>query len=65
MRGDSSNSRRASPARFRWDLLDDQVVEIDRQIAEGIAAEERGELQDGEVAMAEIRAELDARRSGG
>lgn len=39
----------------------DSVAEIDRQIAEGIAAEERGELVDGETAMAEIRAELRAR----
>lgn len=36
----------------------DSVAEIDRQIAEGIAAEE---LVDGETAMAEIRAELRAR----
>ena len=33
------------------------IEDIDRQIAEGIAAEERGELHDGEQAMAEIRAE--------
>lgn len=39
----------------------DSVAEIDRQIAEGIAAEELGELVDGETAMAEIRAELRAR----
>lgn len=41
------------------------MEEIDRQVAEGIAAEERGDLVDGETAMAEIRAELEARRSGG
>jgi hypothetical protein len=41
------------------------IEEIDRQIAAGIAAEERGELHDGERAMAEIRAELEARRSNG
>lgn len=41
------------------------LCEIDRQVADGIAAEERGELHVGEEAMAEIRAELEARRSGG
>ena len=51
--------------RFNEDFLGDHMEEIDRQIAEGVAAEERGELVDGDVAMAEIRAELDSRRSGG
>jgi Arc/MetJ-type ribon-helix-helix transcriptional regulator len=51
--------------RFNEDFLGDHIEEIDRQVAEGIAAEGRGELHDGEQAMAEIRAELDARRSGG
>lgn len=41
------------------------MEEIDRQVAEGIAAEERGELVDGEQAMDEIRAEFGARRSSG
>lgn len=50
--------------RFNEDFLGDHMEEIDRQIAEGIAAEERGELVDGDAAMAEIRAELDSRRSG-
>ena len=51
--------------RFNEDFLGEHMEEIDRQIAEGIAAEERGELVEGEQAMAEIRAELEARRSGG
>jgi predicted transcriptional regulator len=46
-------------------IADDLEQEIDRQIAEGIAAEERGELHDGEEAMAEILAELEARRDSG
>jgi predicted transcriptional regulator len=33
-----------------------------KQIGEGMAAEERGELHDGEEALAEIRSELEARR---
>ena len=51
--------------RFNEDFLGEHMGEIDRQVAEGIAAEERGELHDGEEALAEIRAELEARRSGG
>ena len=39
--------------------------EINREVAEGIAVEERGEFHDGERAMHQIRAELDARRSSG
>jgi hypothetical protein len=51
--------------RFNENFLREHMDEIDRQVAEGIAAEERGELHDGEAALTEIRAELEARRSGG
>ena len=44
------------------EALRDLLCEIDCQVEEGIAAEEGGELHDGEVAMAEIWAELEARR---
>jgi hypothetical protein len=50
--------------RFTKYFLGDHMEEIDLRVAEGIAAEERGEFQDGEEAMAEIRAEFEARRSG-
>ena len=51
--------------RFNEDFLGEHMEEIDRQVAEGIAAEEHGELHDGEEAMDEIRDGLDTRRSGG
>lgn len=60
MTGDSGDPRSPLSFQFFPDLVD-SVEEMDRQIAEGIAAEERGELVDGETAMAEIRAELRAR----
>ena len=50
--------------RFNEDFVGDLMEEIDRQVAEGIAAEDRGEFHDGEEALAQIRAELEARRSG-
>ena len=58
--GDSGDGRgpRAFEASSEWVGT---VEDLDRQIAKGIAAEERGELVDGETAMAEIRAELRAR----
>jgi Arc/MetJ-type ribon-helix-helix transcriptional regulator len=51
--------------RFNENFLREHLDEINRQVAEGIAAEQRGELHDGEAALAEIRDELEARRSGG
>lgn len=51
--------------RFNEDFLGEHMEEIDRQIAEGIEAEERGELHDGEEVLAQIRTELEARRGGG
>ena len=49
--------------RFNEDFLGEHMEEIDRQVAEGIAAEERGELHDSEWAMDAIRAEFDTRRN--
>lgn len=50
--------RRSRPMALR-----DLMRGIDAEVAEGIAAEERGELHEGEEAMAEIRAELELRGS--
>ena len=42
--------------------LPDEVKELVRaQIAEGVAAEERGELRDGQEAVAEVRCRIDER----
>jgi hypothetical protein len=58
--GNSGDQRSARPFQT-FSGSPDSVEDLDRQIAEGIAAEEKGELVDGETAMAEIRAELKAR----
>ncbi len=41
--------------RFSEDFLRGHLGEIDRQVAEGIEAEERGDLHDGQAALAKIR----------
>ena len=49
----------------REELFASQREELRAQIAEGVAAEERGELRDGEEAVGDVRRRIDERlRSG-
>ncbi len=50
--------------RFNADFLAENRDELNAQIAEGIASEQRGELHDGEAAIAEIWDEVSQRRGG-
>jgi antitoxin ParD1/3/4 len=45
----------------REDLFASHRDELRAQVAEGIAAEERGELRDGEQAVADVRRRIDER----
>jgi antitoxin ParD1/3/4 len=45
----------------REELFVSQREELRAQIAEGVAAEERGELRDGEEAVADVRRRIDER----
>ncbi len=45
----------------RQDLFASHRNELRAQIAEGVAAEERGELRDGEEAVADVRRRIDER----
>jgi len=49
----------------REDLFSSQREELRAQIAEGVAAEERGELRDGREAVADVRRRIDERLRNG
>ncbi|MDJ0853531.1 MAG: type II toxin-antitoxin system ParD family antitoxin [Myxococcota bacterium] len=48
----------------RDELFAAQGAELRTQIAEGVEAEERGELRDGEAAIADVRRRIDDRLRG-
>jgi antitoxin ParD1/3/4 len=49
----------------REELFASHREELRAQIAEGVAAEERGELRDGREAIADVRRRIDERLRGG
>jgi antitoxin ParD1/3/4 len=51
--------------REREELFASQREELRAQIAEGVAAEERGELRDGAEAVADVRRRIDERLGRG